>query len=108
MAKALDYPDYCPHGHPICPVDLRALRRLSELLPGEKGAVAQISELKEDVLPYLDKMGIRPGVTVSVKDVAPMEGPITIETEVGPTSLGRELAGMVRVGPSEDPVDQGV
>ena len=33
MAKSLDYPDYCPHGHPICPVDLRDLRRLSELEP---------------------------------------------------------------------------
>jgi DtxR family Mn-dependent transcriptional regulator len=102
MAKALDYPDYCPHGHPICPVDLRALRRLSELEPGEKGAVAQISELKENVLPYLDKIGIRPGVTVGVKDVAPMEGPMTVETEAGPTSLGRELAGMVRVSAPDD------
>jgi DtxR family transcriptional regulator, Mn-dependent transcriptional regulator len=102
MAKALDYPDYCPHGHPICPVDLRTLRRLSELEPGERGVVAQISELKEDVLPYLDKIGIRPGATLGVKDVAPLEGPMTIETEAGPTSLGRELAGLVRVGPAEE------
>jgi DtxR family Mn-dependent transcriptional regulator len=102
MAKALDYPDYCPHGHPICPVDLRVLRRLSELEAGESGLVAQISELKEDVLPYLDKIGIRPGVTVSVKDVAPLEGPMTIETEEGPTSLGRELAGLIRVGAPDD------
>src|ERR687896_298374 len=44
MAKALDYPDYCPHGHPICPVDLRVLHRLSELGAGESAVVAQISE----------------------------------------------------------------
>jgi DtxR family transcriptional regulator, Mn-dependent transcriptional regulator len=99
MAKALDYPDYCPHGHPICPVDLRELRRLSELDAGEGGIVAQISELKHDVLPYLDQIGIRPGVEVSVKDIAPMEGPMTIETDQGPTSLGRELAMLVRVTP---------
>ena len=102
MAKALDYPDYCPHGHPICPVDLRELRRLSELDAGEGGVVAQISELKEDVLPYLDQIGIRPGVELKVKDIAPMEGPITIETEEGPTSLGRELAMIVRVTPRPD------
>ena len=89
MAKALDYPDYCPHGHPICPVDLRSLRRLSELEAGEGGEVAQISEMKEEVLPYLDSIGIRPGVHVSVKDIAPLEGPMTIETEEGPTSLGQ-------------------
>ncbi|MBW3593962.1 MAG: metal-dependent transcriptional regulator, partial [Actinobacteria bacterium] len=74
MAKALDYPDYCPHGHPICPVDLRPLRRLSDLEAGEAGLVAQISELTEDVLPYLDQIGIRPGAEVRVKDIAPLEG----------------------------------
>src|ERR687896_867300 len=58
MAKALDYPDYCPHGHPICPVDLRSLRRLSALEAGERGVIAQISELTEDVLPYLAQIGI--------------------------------------------------
>jgi DtxR family Mn-dependent transcriptional regulator len=97
LAKSLDYPDYCPHGHPICPVDLRELRRLSDLDVGDGGTVAQISELKEDVLPYLDKIGVRPGVGVIVKDIAPMDGPITIETDDGVTSLGRELAARVRV-----------
>jgi DtxR family Mn-dependent transcriptional regulator len=102
MAKALDYPDYCPHGHPICPVDLRELRKLSEIEPGRGGEVAQISELKEDVLPYLDKIGIRPGVVIHVKDVAPLEGPMTVETDAGPTSLGRELAALIRVGAAND------
>jgi DtxR family transcriptional regulator, Mn-dependent transcriptional regulator len=97
MAKALDYPDYCPHGHPICPVDLRVTRRLSELQPGEAGVVAQISEVKEDVLPYFDRIGIRPRAELKVKDVAPLEGPMTIETEDGPTSLGRELGALIRV-----------
>lgn len=97
LAKSLDYPDYCPHGHPICPVDLRQTRPLSELEAGEAGGVAQVSELKEEVLPYFDKIGIRPGAEVAVKDLAPLEGPMTIETSAGPTSLGRELAGLVRV-----------
>ncbi|MGH2694247.1 MAG: metal-dependent transcriptional regulator [Actinomycetota bacterium] len=97
MAKALDYPDYCPHGHPICPVDLREMRRLVELDAGETGMVAQVSELKEGVLPYLDQIGIRPGVRIAIKDVAPMEGPMTVETEEGVASLGKELANLVRV-----------
>jgi DtxR family Mn-dependent transcriptional regulator len=97
MAKSLDYPDFCPHGHPICPVDLRHTRKLAELEAGEKGEVAQISEIKEDVLPYLDKIGIRPGVVVGVKDIAPLEGPMTIEADGEPTSLGRELAALIRV-----------
>ena len=97
LAKALDYPDYCPHGHPICPVDLRQTKRLSELDAGERGTVAQISEVKEEVLPYLDQIGIRPTVDVAVKDVAPREGPMTVETEDGVTPLGKELAALVRV-----------
>jgi DtxR family Mn-dependent transcriptional regulator len=97
MARALDYPDYCPHGHPICPVDLRVLKRLSELEAGEAALVAQISELKEDVMPYLDQIGLRPGAEVSVKDIAPLEGPMTIETESGITPVGLELAALVRV-----------
>jgi DtxR family Mn-dependent transcriptional regulator len=97
LAKALDYPDFCPHGHPICPVDLRVTRRLSELEPGEAGVVAQVSELKEEVLPYLDGLGIRPGARLSLKDAAPMEGPLSVETDEGVASLGRELAGLIRV-----------
>ena len=97
MAKALDYPDYCPHGHPICPVDMRTLKRLSDMSPGEEGVVAQISEVKNDVLPYLDQIGLRPGQSVVVKDLAPMEGPMTVETEDGIASLGRELASIVRL-----------
>lgn len=102
MAKALDYPDYCPHGHPICPIDLRDLRRLPDLGPGEAGVVAQISEVKEDVLPYLDQIGIRPGAHVGVKDIAPRQGPLTVETAHGPTSLGRELASIVRITASDE------
>lgn len=97
IAKALDYPDYCPHGQPICPVDLRELRRLGELESGEKGVIAQISELNEDVLPYLDQIGIRPGVEVTVKDVAPRHGPLTVETDRGVSSLTEKLANLVRV-----------
>ena len=97
LAKALDYPDYCPHGHPICPVDLRATRRLSELTAGERGVIAQISEIKEEVLPYLDQMGVKPQAELLVKDVAPIGGPLTIETERGVSSLGQELAALIRV-----------
>ncbi len=96
MAKALDYPDYCPHGHPICPIDLRKLQRLGELEVGQRTVVAQISENGE-VLPYLDRIGIRPGAEVIVKDAGLLKGPLAIETEEGVTSLGQELAALVRV-----------
>ena len=43
------------------------------------------------MLAYLDQIGVRPGAEVSVKDVAPLEGPLTIETDDGITPLGRGL-----------------
>ncbi|HJR45530.1 MAG TPA: metal-dependent transcriptional regulator [Actinomycetota bacterium] len=104
MAKSLDYPDYCPHGHPICPVDLRKLVRLSELEAGGGGSIAQISEIKEEVLPYLDSIGIRPGAEIKVKDVAPLAGPMTVETDEGITALGMEVAALVRVGLDDPPI----
>lgn len=104
MAKALDYPDFCPHGHPICPVDLRTLTRLTEVAPGNSGVVAQISEVGQEVLPYLDQIGIRPHALVAVKDAAPNEGPVTIETDCGATPLGREVARLVWVVEPGDPI----
>ena len=97
MAQSLDYPDYCPHGHPICPIDLRQMVRLSDLGPGDRGVVAQISEVKEDVLPYLDQNGIRPGTELTVKDIAPNQGPVSVETEQGVAQIGHELAAIVRL-----------
>jgi len=44
----------------------------------------------------------RPATEIGVKDVAPREGPLTVETPDGITSLGREIARLVRVSPSED------
>ena len=97
LAQSLDYPDYCPHGHPICPVDMRELVRLSELEPGSESVVGQISEVKEDVLPYLDQNGIRPGARLLVKDIAPNQGPVSVETEEGVAQIGHEIAAIVRV-----------
>ncbi|MGH2731551.1 MAG: metal-dependent transcriptional regulator [Actinomycetota bacterium] len=97
LAAALGFPEYCPHGHPICPVDRRKLRPLDEVGPGEEVAIAQISEIKEELLAYLDKIGVRPGTVVKVTEVGPFSGPLTIEGEEGRVTLGREVAAYVQV-----------
>lgn len=97
LAAALGYPEYCPHGHPICPVDRRELRALVDLAPGDRAAVAQISEISEDLLAYLDQIGIRPSTVLTMIEAAPFEGPLTLETEGGVATVGREVAAHVRV-----------
>lgn len=97
LAAALGYPEYCPHGHPICPVDRRDLRPLEALGSGEPAAVAQISEISEELLAYLDQIGIRPGTILTMIEAAPFEGPLTFEGEGGLVTVGREVAAHVRV-----------
>ena len=102
LAASLGYPEYCPHGHPICPVDHRTLKPLDSTEPGEEVAVAQISEIKEELLAYLDQIGVIPGSIVKVIESAPFGGPLTLETGAGRISLGREVASYVQVcDPSE-------
>jgi DtxR family Mn-dependent transcriptional regulator len=97
LAAALGYPEYCPHGHPICPVDRRELRPLEALQSGERAAVAQISEISEELLAYLDQIGIRPATVLTMIEAAPFDGPLTFEGEGGLVTVGREVAAHVRV-----------
>lgn len=97
LAQTLGFPDYCPHGHPICPIDPRELRPLSEAEPGDEVGIAQISELKEELLAYFDRLGIRPASVVKVIEIVPGEGPMTLQTDAGTVSFGRELAVHIQV-----------
>jgi len=97
LMQTLGYPEYCPHGHPICPVDPRRLRPLDATEIGDEVAVAQISEVKEELLAYFDQVGIRPGTIVKVQERSPLGGPLTLLTDAGTVSVGREVAACVQV-----------
>ena len=101
LMTTLGFPEYCPHGHPICPLDQRTLRPLDTVKPGDEIGIAQISEIKEDLLAYLDQIGIRPGTIVKVLE-APEFSPLTIETDVGQVTVGREVAAYVQVCEPEE------
>ena len=97
LAQSLGYPEYCPHGHPICPVDGRTMRPLDTVRSGEEVAIAQISEVNEELLAYLEQLGIRPASIVKVLDDGPQSRPMTLATDAGTVSLGREVAAYVKV-----------
>jgi DtxR family transcriptional regulator, Mn-dependent transcriptional regulator len=102
LAKALGFPEYCPHGHPICPVDNRDLRRLDAVTAGEEVGVAQISEIQEELLAYMDRLGVRPGATVKVVETAEPGAPMTLESDAGRVMLGSEAAAYVQVCAPEE------
>lgn len=100
IAAKLGQPAYDPHGDPIPTaegvVPRRALRRLDELSAGETGQVAQVTAQEAPVLQYLASLGVRPGATLRVEDIAPFGGVVTIRVctdtgESGSHALGPAL-----------------
>lgn len=101
LAQRLGFPEFCPHGHPMCPIDPRDLRSLSQTEADEEVGIAQISETEESILTYLDDIGVRPGQNIKVLTDPGGGGPMRLETSSGTVSLGREAAGYVHVCPIE-------
>ncbi|MBM3131159.1 MAG: metal-dependent transcriptional regulator [Chloroflexi bacterium] len=103
LNKQLGYPTTCPHGNPI-PGNARASRdqltQLSATRAGARVIVARISEYAENVgelLEYLGAHGIVPGAHISVVEIAPLQGPLTLRLGNQVASLSREVADFVWV-----------
>ncbi|MAF26803.1 MAG: DtxR family transcriptional regulator, partial [Gemmatimonadetes bacterium] len=96
IADQLGNPTTDPHGHPI-PAKDGSLPRLvlvplAELPAGGRATVAQVSDDDPEFLRYVGGLGLFPGVSVRVKEVAPFDGPITLRAGRDLHTLGREAA----------------
>jgi DtxR family Mn-dependent transcriptional regulator len=82
ISALLGHPTEDPHGHPIPARDLASpslpARRLSDLRAGEVALIAEVSDTDSALLRYLAELGLFPGVSVRVLEVAPFGGPITL------------------------------
>jgi DtxR family Mn-dependent transcriptional regulator len=78
----LGHPTHDPHGAPIptpsgtIAQPVRA--RLADLTPGQSAAIAEVSDRDPALLRYLGELGLYPQVKVSIVDVAPFDGPLTV------------------------------
>lgn len=109
MDRLCGYPTHCPHGDPIPRKDgtlpQEQLKALTELKPGEGGVLRRVGSTDARVLRYLSQLKIEPGCTVTLIDVAPFNGPVTLELRrdsgehLPPFTqmLGSELAGQLFV-----------
>lgn len=97
----LSNPEVCPHGQPIPRPDGHVVvvpgRALADLLPGDSGDVIRVSEEDEALLTYLRELGLVPGATVLVVDVAPFAGPLTIDVDGKRSAIDRSIAEKVFV-----------
>jgi len=103
LAEFLNNPTTCPHGHPIetqgygCDSQEDDVWSLSDLDIGEKTIILSVPEDDNDLLNYLDEMGLRPGVKLTIVDIAPLDGPMTIDVRGERKVIGHKLATQIMV-----------
>jgi DtxR family Mn-dependent transcriptional regulator len=59
---------------------------------GDHCTLSRVSVSDPERLRYLGSLGLRPGLRFGVLDVAPFDGPVTIETGSGQRVIGHALA----------------
>jgi len=101
MAQFLGDPTVDPHGAPIPTkegnVEERDLKPLTLSEAGQKVRVKQVSDKDPDMLRYLGKLGIYPGVIVDVVEKVPFEGPILVQVGKSQHHLGQLLTDKILV-----------
>ena len=97
LARALDYPSTCPHGNPIPGSGGRAepLVRLSSAPVGARAVLRCVEAEDEELLGYVERLGLLPGVHLEVMAFAPLSGPV--EVEIGGKSVFVGLAAAERL-----------
>lgn len=112
MDSLCGFPAHCPHGDPIprkdgaMPED--PLLSLIEMAPGQRGVLRRVGIADARVLRYLSHLHLEPGCALRLVELAPFNGPVTLELINGARSeapvaiqmLGSELAAKLFVHPS--------
>jgi DtxR family transcriptional regulator, Mn-dependent transcriptional regulator len=104
LTERLGRPRTCPHGRPI-PYDSdaetqEATLTLADLGEGKSGTVSHVPEDSPELLRFLASLGLVPGARVSVADVQPFDGPMTVVVGRQRQAVGRGLARNVFVWPT--------
>lgn len=101
LAAFLNEPTTCPHGNPIPTTDGRVSlpddRPLSELTPGDRGAITRIHPESRLLLDYLAARELVPGQSIVFDEVAPLNGPLMVTVGEDVHALGREVAARIFV-----------
>ncbi|MDQ3249599.1 MAG: metal-dependent transcriptional regulator [Chloroflexota bacterium] len=102
MDQLCNYPTHCPHGDPIPRKDGtlpdEQLVSVLGLRHGQRGVLRRVATSDPRILRYLSQLDLMPGHTLRLVDVAPFNGPVTLEvvhpdTHIANTQLlGNELA----------------
>lgn len=97
---ALDRPSTCPHGFPIPSPDVSEIPQMPPLYSLEVGDLAEVAvpgSTSQEVVVFLDTLGLRPGVTVEVKEKHPFDGPMVLKVDGHERTVGHKVASQIFV-----------
>lgn len=106
MDEFLGYPTTDPHGSPIPDkngvVPNRSSVPMTDLRNGQSCVVAEVSDSDSALLRHLGSFNLYPGTAFRVLEVAPFEGPFTIDIAGQQAVIGREAAKHIFVNDVEE------
>lgn len=101
IAEYLGHPAFDPHGDPIPSpegnVYQRELTPLSEWPVGKVGQIARLRDQSPEMLRYLAEKGLTMGAEVTVTNVDPFEGPVTLTVDNTSQVIGVNVAQYVLI-----------
>lgn len=96
IAELLNDPRFDPHGDPIPTKDgkMPAIRvfPLSGVNENEMFVIQQVKDQDPELLRYLEKQGLIPGVKLKVINREPFKGPLTLQVEDKEMTIGHKIA----------------
>lgn len=111
LERFMDNPEVCPHGHPIPSasgvIAVQEGTPLCQSGPGDEVEIVRIEDEDGELLSYLSSLGMFPGTTVRVCDVAPFKGPLMVEIGDARYALGREVAEKIVVSGADGATRRG-
>ena len=101
IAELLGHPTVDPHGDPIPTeeglVDEEALPDLTELEVGQRAEIRRVTAQDPAMLQYLSSVGLTPDKTITVMEIGPFEGPLTLLIDGAQHIIGWKVAQEVQV-----------
>ena len=94
--EQLGFPTHDPHGDPIpdagLRIDMKRLRSLDALEPGEQATISRVPDGDSDLLRYLAGLRLVPGGRVTMRRSEPFDGPLTVAVDGQEHAISRALA----------------
>lgn len=96
IANLLDDPTHDPHGDPIPTKEgimpQMDAQPLIEAEPNQEYILSRVKDQDPELLRYLEKIGMLPGIKVELKEKAPFKGPLTLLIEDEEQAIGHDVA----------------